>query len=90
MSGGAAPHFNYSRDTLKRCAIRVTSEFLEEVKKQMADAARLAADKPLLGLCYTGNQIHGRINYVRWINAGEAVVGSDGKQQGQPERTSIA
>jgi RNA-directed DNA polymerase len=53
--------------------VRVKRTYIEEVRKQLSDAARLASGKPLVGLYYTDNQIDGRIHYVRWINKGQAV-----------------
>jgi len=58
---------------IRRGQIRVGKAFIEQVQDQLSDAARLAAGKPLLGLYYTDNQIHGRIHYVRWINTRQAI-----------------
>ncbi len=56
-----------------RRRMRVRQEFLNEVKNELSDAARLAAGRPPLGHYYTENQINGRIHFVSWINAGQAV-----------------
>jgi RNA-directed DNA polymerase len=56
-----------------RRRMRVRREFLDEVKNQLSDAARLATGKPPLGHYYTENQINGRIHFVSWINPGQAV-----------------
>jgi RNA-directed DNA polymerase len=58
---------------IKRGVLRVRPAYIEEVRDQLSDGARLAAGHPLRGHYYTDNQIHGRIHFVKWINSGQAV-----------------
>jgi RNA-directed DNA polymerase len=59
---------------ISRRRIRVRKAYLEEVGKQLSDAARLAEGNPMEGCYYTANQIHGRIHFIWWINAGQAAA----------------
>jgi hypothetical protein len=59
---------------IKRKRIRVRQEFIEEVGNQLSDAARLAGGEALQGYYYMANQIHGRIQFITWINQGQAVT----------------
>jgi RNA-directed DNA polymerase len=58
---------------IKRGTTRVRPAYFEELRDQLSDAARLAAGCELRGRYYTDCQIHGRIHYVKWINASQAL-----------------
>jgi hypothetical protein len=47
-------------------------EYIEEVYRQLDDAARLSNGAELKGLYYTKSQIAGRVNFVCWLNSKHA------------------
>lgn len=55
---------------VKRGKLDVRAQYVEELERQLSDAARLAAGHKLEGPYYTEGQIRGRIEFVCWINPG--------------------
>lgn len=59
---------------IKRGKICVRSEFFEEITNQLLRAHDLACCGKGGDHYYTPGQIYGRIQFVEWINAGQAVI----------------
>lgn len=70
LFGRLADGFTITKLRVRNGRLDVRREYVEELERQLDDAAALAADGEFVGPYYTPNQITGRVHFVCWINRG--------------------